>query len=418
MKIKHIKQSNYNLNMLQTKKFKTTRIQITFANDLSKETATKRALLPYLLRSVSKKFPSRNLVSAHLDEMYSANFGVGVKKIGLTQIVVFDLSIINDKYTLNNESLLDEGLDFINEILFNPLFIDAIFNEEKRLLEEYFVSIYANKMRYTIKKMFEHMFKDEPFNVQALGDEDSLRALILEDIQEAYNNMLLNDLININVIGDINFDVIAKKINNKLLFTNRTKKLQLIDDSKKPVRDAFELIESQEVNQAKLAIGYQLPVYYKTDNYYKAIVFNTLIGSGSESLLFKTIREKLSLVYFINSGYDHYKGIFTVYSGINQKDYTQVINEIDKTIEDTKNLNYDDKVLVIAKKTIINSLIESLDSNGSLITRINNLSLFEKELDIENLINKINEVTKNDIRDIANLLKKDTTFLLRNDSLE
>ena len=370
LKTKHIKQSNYNLNMLQTKKFKTTRIQITFANDLKKDTATKRALLPYLLRSVSKKFPSRDLVSTHLDEMYSANFGVGVKKIGLTQIVVFDLSIINDKYALDNESLFDEGLDFINEILFNPLFIETIFKEEKRLLEEYFVSIYANKMRYSIKKMFENMFKNDPFNVQALGDEESLHKLILEDIKEAYNDMLTYDLININVIGDISFDEIANKISNKFHFTNKSLKLRLIDDSKKPFRDPFELIESQEVNQAKLAIGYQFPVYYKTDNYYKAIVFNTLIGSSSESLLFKTIREKLSLVYFISSGYDHYKGVFTIYSGINQNDYTKVITEIDKTIENIKTLNYDDKALVIAKKTIVNSLIESLDSNSSLITRI------------------------------------------------
>ena len=37
MNIKHIKQDNFNINILKTTKFKTTKIEITFANDLTKE---------------------------------------------------------------------------------------------------------------------------------------------------------------------------------------------------------------------------------------------------------------------------------------------------------------------------------------------------------------------------------------------
>jgi predicted Zn-dependent peptidase len=128
-------------------------------------------------------------------------------------------------------------------------------------------------------------------------------------------------------------------------------------------------------------------------------------------LLFKRIREDLSLVYFIGSVYDQSKGTFLIYSGINQFDYQKVLVEIDKVLHDIKEMNYDDKFLTIAKKGIVSSLLQSLDSGGALISRINNLSLFNKELDLDKL-------TKEELSDLVQLLKKDVAFLLRNDELE
>ena len=128
-------------------------------------------------------------------------------------------------------------------------------------------------------------------------------------------------------------------------------------------------------------------------------------------MLFKRIREDLSLVYFIGSVYDQSKGTFLIYSGINQFDYQKVLVEIDKVLHDIKEMNYDDKFLTIAKKGIVSSLLQSLDSGGALISRINNLSLFNKELDLD-------KVTKEELSDLVQLLKKDVAFLLRNDELE
>ncbi len=418
MNIKHYKQDNYNLNILQTKKFKTTRVQITFANDLAKETSTKRALLPYLMKSVTTKYPNRADLQIHLDDMYSANFGAGIKKVGLSQIIVFDLSIINNKYTFDNENLLIKGMNFLKEVIFNPLFTENIFNEEKRLLNEYFQGIYANKMRYAIKQTFTNMYKNETFGVEAFGNEEDLQKLTIHDCEIAYKDMLQNDLININVVGDVELEEVKEVIASSLPFHQRKKSLVLIDDSSKPKRNPLEIFESQNVNQGKVVFGYQYPVYYQTDEYYKAIVLNALIGGGPESLLFKRIREELSLVYFIGSVYDHYKGSFVIYAGINQFDYHNVLKEVNNTFKQIINQKYEDKALIIAKKSIISGLIQSLDSNSSLITRINNLSLFNREFDQEKLVSRINSVTKDDLSQTVKLVKEDIRFLLRNDNLE
>lgn len=418
MNIKHIKQDNYNLNILETKKFKTTKIEITFANKLSKDTATKRALLPYLLKAINKKFPTRSKLQIALEDMYSAHFDAGIKKVGLTQLITFDLSIINNKYTFNNEDLFLEGIDFLKEIIFNPLFTEEIFKEEKRLLDEYFQGIYANKMRYSIKETLNNMYQGEDYNIDAYGNEDELKVLTLDDCIDAYHDMIQNDTININIVGDISENEVSKIINNELDFNSRSNELILIDKTPKHEREHHVIFESQNVNQAKLVIGYQFEAYYNTDEYYHAVVLSTLIGGGPESLLFKKIREELSLVYFIGSAYDQNKGSFVIYSGINQNHYQQVVDEVDKVLKTVEDMDYDSKFLTISKKAIISGLLQSFDNSSSLISRLNSLSLFNKNLDLTNLVKKINDVTKEDLAKLVTLLKRDTTYLLRNDELE
>ncbi|AIO19150.1 Peptidase M16 inactive domain protein [Candidatus Izimaplasma bacterium HR1] len=418
MKIKHIKQDNFNINILETKKFKTTRVEITFANHLTKENTTRRALLPYLLKSITTIYPTRSSLQIALEDMYSAGFGAGIKKVGLTQIITFDLSIINNKYTFNNEDLFLKGIDFLKEIIFNPQFNEEIFNEEKRLLNEYFKGVYANKMRYSVKEALNSMYKGELYNIDAYGNEEELETLTLEECIEAYNDMINNDTININIVGDINADEIKTMINKELNFKPRANNLVLIDNTEKPLRDHEVIIESQNVSQAKLVIGYQFPVYYSTDEYYQAIVLNTLIGGGPESLLFKKIREDLSLVYFIGSAYDQNKGSFMIYSGINQDHYGAVVEEVGNVINNIVTKNYEDKFLTIAKKGIISGLLQSFDNGNSLISRLNSLSLFDKKLNLDELIRKVNDVTKEQLADLGQLITRDITYLLRNDNHE
>lgn len=418
MNITHIKQDNFNINILKTDKFKTTKIEITFANDLTKENSTRRALLPYLLRSITKKYPLRSDLQIHLEDMYSAGFSAGISKIGLSHLISFDLSIIDNKYTFNNEDLFTNGMNFLREVIFNPKFSEKIFKEEKRLLVEYFQGIYANKMRYSIKQTLDTLYLGEDFSIDAYGSEEDLEQLTLEECVIAYNDMLTNDVINISIVGDVDEVAVNNILNQMFNFKPRSKDLMLIDKTTKPVREPQELFESQDVNQAKMVIAHQFPVYYTTDDYYKAIVLNTLIGSGPESLLFKRIREELSLVYFIGSVYDQNKGSFIIYGGINQNDYSDVLKEVDNILNDVKNMTYDDKYLVIAKKAIVSGLVQSLDSSGSLISRLNSLSLYNKEFDLDILIAKINNVTKEELSNLVVLIKKDVTFLLRNDEIE
>lgn len=415
MDIKVIKKSNYNLNLITTKKFKTTRIQITFASDLNEDTVTKRSILPYLLHAVSKKHNTRDKMSKYLENMYAASFNIGVSKIGLTHFVGFDLSIINDNYTFNNEKLFSKSLEFASEVLFNPYFNDSIFNEEVRLLKEYYDSIYANKMKYAIKEMRHIMFKDELYKLDPLGRKEDVLNITLSDVSETYEKMMKNDLVTITVIGDIKFDEVEEEVSKYFNLSNRNFKPVLLDKQTKVFNEVTKTEKVIDVKQAKLVVGYRNDTLYLSNDYYKALVFNVLFGASSESMLFKDIREEKGLVYYINSSYDPYKGVVFVTSGINAKDFDDVVKTTGDIIKDIINMEFSDESIVIAKSIINNRLIEGLDSNLSVASRVFRNSLFEIDFDIEGIMNEINKVTKKDISNMAKNLKLDTIYLLRGD---
>lgn len=418
MKITKTKSNGFTINTLQTTKFKTTRIQLAFANHLSEETATTRTLLLYMMKTITKKYTTRKDLAIHLEEMYSAGFGGGVKKIGLSHIVSFDLSIINNKYTINNEDLLVDGLQFLKEIVFNPLFTEEIMIEEKRLLDEYYDSIYTNKLKYAILETYKVMFKEETYKTEALGSKDKLNNISLDDIQNAYESLIRNDLINISVVGDIDQEEVVKKINNTFHFKPRTISPDFVDYYQKEVKNINKIVEKQKVNQGKLVMGYRINAYFPTKDHYKANVLNMILGGHSESILFRRVREELGLVYHISSGYQMYKGILMIYSGINPNDYDKVVSEVKTVINDLQNGNFDDQYLVLAKNIIINQFIESLDSNGALLQRVGNLSMFNQPFDKDEIINNIKSVSKEDVSEIAKLIKEDTIYFLRDDNDE
>lgn len=418
METKIIYGYKYTLNMVKTSKFKTNRVQLSFGNDLSEETISKRTLVPYLLKAVSNKYNSREVMSAYLENMYAAHFNVGVSKIAKTHFINFDLSFINDQYTLDNELLFEKALSFFKEIIFNPYFNEKTFEEEFRLMKEYFNGIYTNKLKYAVNELNKVMFKDEIYRLNALGNIELHNKINLDDCIAAYHNMIKNDIIMINVIGDIDFNRVESLISKYFSFKERKFTPTLIDQTTKDITTPLEIINKIDVKQAKLVIGYRLDAFYNTNNYIKAIVFNTLFGATGESLLFKEIRDNLGLVYFINSSYDPFKSVVFVVSGINKHDYEKVLDIIDEILTKIINQDYSDNTLKIAKTIQLNGLIESLDSSASIASRIKINSLFSTSFDIESLIKKLNSVTKDDISLIAKNMRKDTIYLLRNDKDE
>ncbi len=418
MNFKTIRTNAYTLNTIKTSKFKTNRILFSFANVLDKDTVTNRSLLPYLLRAVSKKYNSRRKMSSYLENMYAARFNASTNKIASTHFINFDLSFINDQYTLNNEMLFNEVISFIKEILFNPLFEKEILIEESRLLKEYYKSIYNNKLKYATYELNKIMFEKETYRINALGQEEDLEKITLKSSEDTYNQMINNDLITITVVGDIDEDYVKNTIADTFDFAKRTITPKLIDYETKEIKNVVEVIKKIDVQQAKLVIGYRLPVYFLSEDYYSATLFNSIFGGSSESMLFKEIREEEGLVYFINSGYDPYKGVLFITSGINKLDYEKVLKTIDEIIEKIINSNYDDSALETTKTMSVNNLIESLDSNYSLAARINRSSLFNKEIVIDDIIKNINSVTKEMISNVAKKLIKDTVYLLRDDKNE
>lgn len=174
-----------------------------------------------------------------------------------------------------------------------------------------------------------------------------------------------------------------------------------------------EVFEKQDITQAKLNMGYLTDANFIRDNHYAFTVFNMIFGSSSQSKLFKVVREKNSLCYYISSSYDAFNSIVVITAGIESKDYEKVKELVDLQLTAMKQGQFDEKDIDIAKLMIKNALTKTKDEPISQIAMLYNKNITHKHETDEEYMQKINAVTKQDIINVCQSMTLDTIFLLK-----
>lgn len=80
MEVRQFDDLGYKLTSIKTDKFKTNLIAVSFQSEINRETVTSRALLPYVLRNATEKFPSKKEINSYLETLYGASLSTTVEK--------------------------------------------------------------------------------------------------------------------------------------------------------------------------------------------------------------------------------------------------------------------------------------------------------------------------------------------------
>ena len=167
-----------------------------------------------------------------------------------------------------------------------------------------------------------------------------------------------------------------------------------------------------DVTQGKLAIGFLTDVSADSDDYFALTVANAVFGGGAQSKLFNNVREKLSLAYYAGSMLDKYKGMLLVNAGIEFENFQKAYDETLVQLEETKKGNITDLEIESSKRFIINSLVSTYDDQMALISFYLNQKAGQTSFDIEDCIERIKTVTKEDVAKIMEKVHLDTVYFL------
>ena len=108
-------------HFIKTNLFKTNLVCIMITTPLKRENVTKNALVPFLLRRGTNNLKTQSEINKKFEEMYGASYDCGIDKIGDNQALKFFIETINDEYTLDKENLLENVINILFDIIFNPL---------------------------------------------------------------------------------------------------------------------------------------------------------------------------------------------------------------------------------------------------------------------------------------------------------
>lgn len=409
-----------NIYKINSEKFKSIYFSINFTMPVNKRQISENALLSAVLGKSNKKFKTQKEIQMYLYSLYGANFDIGIEKFGDLYNIEFRGECINKKYLPNNTDVVNEVLEFLYDAIYNPNVLNGAFDEEVVEREKDFIlnkirEVKDDKLRYGIRKMEELMCKDEPFSTYVYGDEDDMYKITSSDLYKRYNEVISNSCITFIISGNLlGYEDIEEKVNN--IFNNKlVSKLnykELIYNQK--LNHNQEVVEeSQQTTQSVLSYGLRINNPNSND-FYKLSVYNALLGGTPSSKLFQNFREKESLAYTVRSRYYRFKDIIIIYAGIQKENYEKAKLVLENEINKIKDGEISDEEFEASKKSIISDLKEWNDSKIALSKMfISNLfSLKNDSLTLEQMVDKFEKVTKQDIIDIAGKITIEKIYFL------
>ena len=397
------------INKLQSNKFKTNLVALFITVPLTKENCTKNALLTSVLRRGTKNLKNQEEIAKRLEELYGAGFNCGVDKLGNYHVLKFYLETLENTYTLNNENLLQEGVNLLLDIVFNPLVENNGFNktyveQEKLNLQRLIESRKDNKALYAKERCLENMFEDESYSIYKYGSVEDLTSINEINLYAYYKELLKDCKIDLYITGN--------NIDNIKVPEIPSKNLPQIPNMHIAPSKPNIINEIQDVTQGKLIIGLDVDDKNKT----AVSMYNTILGGGANSKLFQNVREKASLAYSAGSSYIRRKNVILIQTGIEIENYDKAVEIIEEQLEDMKNAKISDDEFNSAKQLIVSSIELIEESKEDMITFYFDQNLFEENLSVTEYKEMIKKVTKDDVIKIAQKVKEDTIYFLTNDS--
>lgn len=406
----------YTLHVIPTKKFKNITMSLKLEAKLTKENVTKRSLLSFMLTGGTKEYPSSKDLSSHLEDLYGMSFGTNLSSKGLVQVLNLSSVCINEEFLPYPENLLKEQIRLFNDVLYFPnvkdgKFDEQTFNIKKRELKERLIVQNDDKFIYGINQLFKNMGEGGFLSISNNGYIEEIDHITNEELYQYLLECINNDAKHLYVVGDVD-ESIVDVFKENLSFAPNLVKLPAVTNFKSTKKDILEVIERQDITQAKLNLGFVVDCNFLDKGTYAMTVFNAIFGGFSQSRLFKVVREKHSLCYYISSSYGAFSGIMTVNAGIEGHDYQKAKELILAELKKIQDGDFSDDEINLAKLMLKNSLTKTKDEPMSIIALAYNRDLTDKQETNDEYLQKILNVTRDEIIEASKKVHLDTIFLL------
>ncbi len=411
---------NVNLHVIPCNIFKTTSINIFIPCELESDFYSLRAAVPYILARGTQKHPDRKSINKYMKDLYGASYSCGVRKYGSDQILNFSMSIVNDRYVSSSDSLFDRAVDFLHELIFEPLTENGLFRQdyvvqESDNLKQQILSIINDKEEYAMFRLNQEMNPNMPYTKCVYGDIDSINDFDGEVLYNTYKQLITQKPVDIFVVGDVEMQSVADQLSKKLEFTARSPRTLHEIKNIYPQRTK-QFKEIANVKQGKLNIGYRTNIEPLSNDFFKLCMFNEVFGGGLNSKLFTNVREKASLCYSVYSSVNKFTKQLYVATGIDPSNKQRAYDLISAQLDAMKKGDISDFEMESAKKEYKTRLRAVTDSAaGAVNFYYGNMIAAGKFVSPEKYNQNTAKVTRDDIVCIANKIMEDSVFFLTNE---
>ena len=260
------------------------------------------------------------------------------------------------------------------------------------------------------------MYKDQPFGLFKFGYIEDLEKINGKNLYEYYKELIQNCKIDIFISGIIDDKIKQEVQQNESINNLQDRNANYIAPNiktKPKTKNENIVTESMEVTQGKLILGLDVNSENEEQRY-ETLIYNTILGGTANSKMFQNVREKEHLAYVAGSSYLHQKDNIFINVGIEIENYEKALEITKKQIEDMKKGDFSEEDIENSKKGIIATIKTIDDEQHTELTYYFGQELSLNKTSIDEYIENIQKVNKEDIIKVAQNVSINTIYFLKN----
>ena len=308
------------------------------------------------------------------------------------------------EYTCYYAKVMDNHASYALEILadmfFNSTFDGEELKKEKNVVYEE-IKMYEDTPDDIVHDLLSKaVYENHPLGYPILGTENTLETFNSDTLKKYVHDMYTPDKVVVSIAGNVDEKLIQEVENYFGSYQGGEERLELV----KPSFHENRITRKKDTEQAHLCLGYK-GLEIGNDKTYSLITLNNILGGSMSSRLFQDVREQRGLAYSVYSYHSSYQdsGMVTVYGGTGTNQLDSLYETIQETLDTLKRDGITEKELRNSKEQLKGSLMLSLESTNSRMSRNgkNELMLGEHR-SLDDIIIKIDEVTEDTVNELAN----------------
>jgi len=307
------------------------------------------------------------------------------------------------EYTCFYAKVLDEHADFALEVLAD-MFFNSIFDEEE-LKKEKNVVLEEIKMYEDTPDDIVHdilskaTFGNHPLAYPILGTEETLASFTGDSLRNYISENYTPDNVVISIAGNIE-ETFIKEVEK---YFGHYESDHARPDYTAPSIYDEKIARKKDTEQAHLCIGFN-GLELGHDEIFSLIVLNNVLGGSMSSRLFQDVREERGLAYSIFSYHSAFldNGLLAIYGGTASNQLDILFETIQTTLSTLKQNGITEKELVNSKEQLKGSLMLSLESTNSRMSRNGkNELLLKRHRSLNEILEQVSGVTLDSVNQLT-----------------
>ena len=297
---------------------------------------------------------------------------------------------------------LPAAFDLLADLLANPRFDQADLEREQKVILEEMKMVEDTPDEFLGELFNAAYFPEHPLGRPIEGTRETVCSFDHQTISTFHAREFSPENLVVAAAGNIEHQRLVDLVSNSL--QNGTSQSVSNPVTEPPAPAAPIIIEQKkELEQAHLVIAAPFPDA-KSSERYAASLLSSVIGGGTSSRLWQTIREERGLAYSVGAGGSTFSdvGVFTIYAGASPEHLNEVVDLSVAELRRVVAESISEEELKLAKDQAISSILLGLESSSARVSALARQEIIHgRRISPEETIQKIERVTPDDMQSVA-----------------